>query len=87
MTNNHYTEPERYSGRKEKREMTKSEIKKGLYMCSTDCSLECPYFSKREKLCINALMSDALEVIEKQDTELNTIYNNIWGIINERTIF
>ena len=50
--------------------MRKSEIKKGLYLCTTDCSLDCPYFSEREKLCVNGLMSDALEIIEQQETEI-----------------
>ena len=62
--------------------MTKSEIKKGLYICTTDCGPDCPYFSERKKLCINALMSDALELIEQQEKELN----NLWGNKNERTI-
>ena len=58
---------------------TKTEIKKGLNMCSRDCGLDCPYFSERQKLCVNALISDALEIIEQQETELNSIYNNLWG--------
>lgn len=66
--------------------MTKSEIKKGLYMCSTDCCLDCPYFCEHYEVCMNALISDALEIIEQQETELNNIYNTVWGIINERTI-
>ena len=52
--------------------MTKSEteIKKGLYKCSADCGLDCPYFSERQKLCVNILISDALELIETQQVEI-----------------
>ena len=66
---------------------SKSEIKQGLYMCSTHCGLDCPYCSESEKLCMNVLISDALELIERQEKEINNIYNNLWGVINERTIF
>ena len=68
---------------------SKTEIKQGLYKCSTDCGLDCPYFSERQKLCVNALMSDALELIEQQEKEQNNIYDNfdIEVMKNERTIF